>query len=399
VTGSREVDPEERGHGSQVVGPSQEGEVLRVQLLGEFRVSVGDRTVEPGAWRLRKAKSLVKLLALAPGHRLHREQVLDLLWPDLDAMAATNNLYVALSAARRALLPSPSSACPYLRLRGDQLSLYPGGRLWVDVEVFESAAATARRTREPATYRSALDRYTGDLLPEDRYEDWAEHQRDSLRGTYLGLLDELARLHEQRGELGLAIEVLGRALIAEPMLEQTHVALMRLYALTGRRRQALRQYEQLREALERELDTEPDTASRRLYEDILARRFPPAEPSRAPHREVGDETRVRTTRPHNLPAQLTSFIGREREMAEVRRLLNTARLLTLSGAGGSGKTRLALEVASDFEGEYPDGMWLVELATLSDPALVPYAVALSLGVQEEPHRSLRQREEEDGVLS
>jgi predicted ATPase/class 3 adenylate cyclase len=89
---------------------------------------------------------------------------------------------------------------------------------------------------------------------------------------------------------------------------------------------------------------------------------------------------------HNLPLQLTSFIGREQEIAEVKRLLGATRLLTLTGAGGVGKTRLALQVGADQMDEYPDGVWLVELASLSDPAFVPQTVASALGVREEPNR-------------
>ena len=93
--------------------------------------------------------------------------------------------------------------------------------------------------------------------------------------------------------------------------------------------------------------------------------------------------------PNNLPRQLTSFIGREREIAEVRRLLTTTSLVTLTGAGGSGKTRLALQVAADVLDEYPDGVWAVELAALSNPDLVPQAVAAALGVPEQPGRAVR----------
>jgi predicted ATPase/class 3 adenylate cyclase len=93
-------------------------------------------------------------------------------------------------------------------------------------------------------------------------------------------------------------------------------------------------------------------------------------------------------RPNNLPIQLTSFIGREREIGEIRRLLATTRLLTLTGAGGGGKTRLAVQVAADHLDEFPDGVWWIELAPLTDPDLVPEAVASSLNVSEQPGRPL-----------
>jgi predicted ATPase/class 3 adenylate cyclase len=92
--------------------------------------------------------------------------------------------------------------------------------------------------------------------------------------------------------------------------------------------------------------------------------------------------------PNNLPVQLTSFVGREREIAEVKRLLTTTRLLTFTGAGGCGKTRLALQVAADVLEDYPNGVWLVELAPLSDPSLIPQAVAGELGIREQPGQSL-----------
>jgi predicted ATPase/class 3 adenylate cyclase len=106
----------------------------------------------------------------------------------------------------------------------------------------------------------------------------------------------------------------------------------------------------------------------------------------------GDFPPLRTldSLPNNLPQQLTSFVGREREMAEVKRLLGSTRLLTLIGAGGTGKTRLSLQAAAEVMEEYPDGAWLVELAPLSDPELVPQAVAIVLSVREEPGVSLIQ---------
>jgi DNA-binding SARP family transcriptional activator len=130
-------------------------EAVRVYLLGGFRVRVGERAVGSGGWRLKKAASLVKILALSKDHRLHREQAMDLLWPELDVTAATNNLRQALHVARKTLQPTGASG--YLRLRGEQVSLCPDSPLWVDAGAFEQAAATAKRTRDPAANRAAIE--------------------------------------------------------------------------------------------------------------------------------------------------------------------------------------------------------------------------------------------------
>lgn len=140
---------------------------------------------------LKKAAGLVKLLALAPNHRVHRERTMDLLWPDLDPKAAANNLRHALHVARRTLEPSTATASPrYLVLGGELLELCPDVTLWVDVEAFERAVESARRARKPAAYGTALDLYAGDLLPEDRYEEWTEARREELRRLYLTSLVE-----------------------------------------------------------------------------------------------------------------------------------------------------------------------------------------------------------------
>ncbi|MGH3090631.1 MAG: LuxR C-terminal-related transcriptional regulator [Rubrobacteraceae bacterium] len=369
-----------RRAGVEEGAPKHEGasggapEAMRVWLLGGFRVSVGERAVEEGEWSLRKAKSLIKALSLAPGHQLHREQVMNLLWPNLSPESAANNLHRTLHAARRTLEP----ASRYLPLRGEQLALCPDGELRVDVEAFEEAAKAARRSRDPAAHRTAVDLYAGDLLPGDLYEDWVEGRREGLRSAHLELLVELAALHEEREEFEPAIEALRKVVDIEPAREEANVALMRLYALAGRRRAALEQYERFLKTLEGGAPTE---AARRLRAEILAERFPPPREGAPPVAPSPDDTV-----PHNLPASLTSFVGREREMVEVKRSLAMNRLLTLTGAGGSGKTRLALEAAKDLAGLYPDGAWLVELAPLVEGALVPQEISRILKVREKPDR-------------
>jgi len=239
-------------------------ESVYVRLLGGFRVSVGSRTIPQNEWRLRRAAALVKLLALAPRHRLHREQAMDLLWPDSGRKAASNSLRKTLYAARRALDPDAGSG--YLASEDESLVLCPKSDVWVDAEAFEEAAATARRSRDPAAYRAAIDLYPGDLLPEDRYEEWAEEPRRRLRETHLSLLLELARVHEEREDYDRGIEALRRAVAEESSNEEAHVGLMRLYALCDRQGEALAQYERLREVLSSELGTEPGATTRRCVE-------------------------------------------------------------------------------------------------------------------------------------
>jgi predicted ATPase/DNA-binding SARP family transcriptional activator/DNA-binding CsgD family transcriptional regulator len=366
---------------------------MRIKLLGGFRVWVGPRVIEEDAWRLRKARSLVKLLALSPGHLLHREQVMELLWPGLEPHAAANNLHHALHVARRTLEPSAPTGgvSSYLHLRGEWLALCPEGELWVDVEAFEEAVADARHAPlEPEGFRAAIDLYAGELLPQDRYEHWVEERRAQLMELYLSLLLELGALLEERGEFGEAIEAMGRVVAEDPTHEEAHLGLMRLYALLGRRKEALRQYEQLREALSRKFGREPEATTRRLQQEIWAGTFPHSDspPAGFPPGEEAPSAAGAASSRHNLPLARTSFVGRRREKLVIKRLLAMTRLLTLTGTGGCGKTRLALEVAKDLVGAYPDGVWLVELAPLSDPTLIAQAVASTLGVREQPGRPL-----------
>jgi predicted ATPase/DNA-binding SARP family transcriptional activator len=311
---------------------------------------------------------------------LHREQAMDALWPELTRDAAGGNLRKALHFARHALSPSsPASAHPYLQTRGDLLLLTSPDRLWVDVAAFREASAAARTSNGPSAYSRAIALYTGDLLPEDLYEEWTIAPREELRNTYLRLLTEVARQHESSGDLQAGIESLHKVVELERLNEETYAALMRLHALAGEAGQATRLYRQLSDTLRRELDVEPREATQRLYREIESGSFPPL--------ERAEPTAQLPRRKHNLPTQLTSFIGRAPEIADVSGLLASTRLLTLTGAGGSGKTRLALEVAGGLLESYPDGVWLVELAALSDATLVPQAVASALGVRDQPGRS------------
>ena len=262
---------------------------MRIGLLGGFTVTVGDRKVDESAWRLRKAASLM-LLALAPGHRIHRERAMDLLWPKLGIRAASNNLRQALHVARRKLHPDPEINSRYLSLGDEQLLMCPQGQLWVDVDAFEQAADTARRSEDPTAYRAAIELYSGELLPEDRYEEGGAPPSRAW-STFISLLVELAGLYEERGaeDLAPAVQALQRVLAEEPTNEEAHAGLMRLYASSGRSGEALRQYVRLSEALSSGLGGEPSASTRALREEIEAGRFP-ADSTRLPTEPTGEPT-------------------------------------------------------------------------------------------------------------
>jgi predicted ATPase/DNA-binding SARP family transcriptional activator/DNA-binding CsgD family transcriptional regulator len=355
---------------------------LRIMLLGGFHLWVGDRRVPPDALRRRKAARLIKLLALAPGYRLLREQVLEALWPTLEPDAAANNLHRTLYVARRILDPDVRAATlsSHLALNDGSLCLCAPGGLWTDAHAFELAASAARQFAEPMYYHQALDLYTGDVLPEESYEDWAIIAREKLRVLYLTLLEELALLYERLNDPQGAIATLQRVTEHEPTNEQAQVKLMRLYAQVGQRHKALRQFQQLRHILQRDLGVEPAASAERLYHEL------------ALDQDVdtsGDDLPRPTpnTSRSNLPHQLTSFVGREAELREVSQVVRKHRLVVLTGPGGCGKTRLALEAVRTVAPYHPDGIWFIDLSSTDSPSLVLRAVTSALRIKDEPGQS------------
>ena len=358
-----------RGSEQNVVTPERADDSgLAVRLMGGFQLEVSGAAVPDDAWRLRRAKTVIKLLALTPERRLHREQLAEALWPDGESSPA--GLHQVLYVARKAI------GAGSLTMREDVVEL-DGAKIWIDVEAFEAAGAAARAAGELASYRAAIELYGGELLPEDRYEQWTSARRESLRETYLALLVEQSALLVDAGDEQEALEVLMRAVAEDPLHEGAQRALMRLFTEGGRRQQALAQYQQLRAALAEQLAAEPDPETVALYREILASQHDQADPVEVPA-PAGEGERA-AARP--APRQLTSFVGREGELAELERLLRRARLLTLTGPGGAGKTRLAYELLARHEGDFADGIHVVELAPIVEEALVVEEAAAALGMQ------------------
>lgn len=351
--------------------PTQSG--LRIQLLGAFIVYVNGNAVENSRWRLQKAKAVVAMLALAPGQRGRREQVLDRLWPDMEPVAAARNLHQTLYVARRTLAGAGAGSDGLLAIRGEVVVLDDTGPVDVDVLQFERSAVAALADGVEANLRDAADSYSGDLLPDLPDADWLTTRRDELREIHREVLVKLASTVAQRAPEE-ALVILTHVLESDPVHEGAVRAQMGVLAGMGRRSEALARYERLVDELLDAFGTDPDPRTTALFRELLTG-SPPEERLQQPAGETRKDDAI-----GYLPSPLTSFIGRERELVDVQRLMGHARLLTLTGAGGSGKTRLALEAAKAVRPDYVDGVWFVDLAAVGESLLVADAVAEVLGL-------------------
>ena len=339
-----------------------ERELARVRLMGGFAVAMDDGPVADGAWRLRKARALVKLLALAPRRRLHREQL---------AEAA-----VARARRRRAPRTTCTRRCTRARRRDGRRRAaahrrrrHARGRRSTSTRS-RPPPARARGTADPGRHARALELYGGELLPEDRYEPWTAARRVALRELHTRSASSSPQL--TAATPAAAIAALQRAVAADPLHEPAHRALMAAYAAAGRRPQALAPYEQLRDDLRAELAAEPEPETRALYRE-LARR-PRAR-------------RAGAARQPPAPAR-RSFVGRERELRRGRAAARAhaaadadrprRRRQDAPGARGGRRARPASGPTASGSSSSP---------ALGDAALVAQAVAAALGVRCPAQRS------------
>ncbi len=357
---------------------------LSLALLGSLHVTIGGRAAR---FESDKARALLAYLCVEAGRPHRRETLMGLLWPESPEDTARRNLRQALYTLRQAI-GDHSAATPYLLISRDEIQFNTASDYSLDIATFDAllltcnghahqrldtCAACAERLRQ------VVKLYRGEFLAQffaddsAAFEEWALVQRESFHRRALDALTHLADYHEQRGEHDEARRYALRQLDLDPWREEAHRQVMRALAASGERSAALVQYDKCRQVLSTQLGVEPSAETRALYERISHGEF---DSSRA-------ETEATTSwpRPH-LPAQMTPFVGREREIAELAQLLHDpqCRLLTLIGPGGIGKTRLALQLAIEHSDSFAHRAVFVPLVSLESPSLIVSAIADASGL-------------------
>ena len=330
----------------------------QLRLLGsfEFRSETGERV----AFRSEKERALLAYLTVEASRSHSRRMLSGLLWPEQPDETANNNLRVTLHRLRHAV-GDPSADMPLLIVSSDAVQLNPDAGLWTDVASFDALLArTARHHHERlatcaecmASYEEAAALYRGDFLeglyPADSvpFSEWSLLKQEYLRSQLLRILFLLADHHRWRGALDCALPFARRQVELEPWREEAHCQVMTILALRGERSAALRQYETCRRALLAELNVEPAEETRVLHERILAQR---------------------KGKLSNLPENVKPFVGRRTELSLAGEYLADpgSRLITIVGPGGIGKSCLAAEAAAGQRFSFLNGVFLVELSSVS----------------------------------
>ena len=311
-----------------------------------------------------------------------------------------------VSRLRRALGPAGASAVQ-TQPPGYRLQLEPGQ---LDADRFASLAASARadlaagQAAAAAGMAAALALWRGPALGDIADLAFAQADVARLEEARLAALEDRIEADLACGRHASVASELDGLAREHPLRER--LCGLRMLALyrCGRQADALTAYAELRAQLADELGIDPNPGLLRLHESILQQRpeldwepGPPEPGGDGPHGPTaGTPVQAggrpgppgRRPRPPALPAETTSFVGRESDLATIEELLGLSRLLTLTGPGGSGKTRLALRAAAQAASRHPGGVWLVELAQLTGPELVEPLTATTLGVREQPGRTL-----------
>lgn len=257
----------------EMVDDYHPGYTLRIQMLGSFRVWRGIREVQTREWQREKARQLLQLLLTYRGQWLQREQICAWLWPESDLDAAERQFKVTLNALNTALEPlRPPRTMPFfVRRQGLAYSFAPSYGCWIDVDEFELRTTSLVQSDAEFFLRNsqiAVQLYKGDYLAEALYDPWTLEERERLMARYLATATALAERLLERGDIQQTVQLCERVLRRDRCYEEAYQVLMRAYARSGSRSQALRTYARCVHALDDELGIDPLPETTELYERV-----------------------------------------------------------------------------------------------------------------------------------
>lgn len=351
-------------------------EELRIRLLGPPSFEVGNLSID-----FERRKGIAVLAYLAVNHKeAGRDTLAALLWSEMDRAKSLAGLRRALASINK------TPVGDYIEADRRVIQFHNTTSIWVDVREFESivegehpesgeSSATLDRLSR------ALDLYRGPFLESftlrnsQEFDEWQLFHGERLRALLVEALHRAVDLATRHQVLDRALFFGLRWQKLDPFDENVHRRLMQLYAQAGNRGEAIQQFRRCRDLLANELSVEPQQDTQQLYEAIKTGAFP--------DRRAASNLRDTDQRPRqNLPSIPTLFVGRQKELQIIESQLGdpSCRLLTLTGPGGIGKTRLALEVAHKNQDSFPDGVFFVPLSELSSGQQLAPAVADSLSL-------------------
>ncbi len=358
---------------------------LSLKLFGSFAASVSGKPLTQ--FRSDKTRALLAYLAMNGGRPFRRETLAALLWPEWPDNEARRNLRQTVHRLRQAFASEASDLSKDLLLTSRQTIQIDNSLLTLDATQFQQHLQTYEAHTHPRLeqcpsclvhLQQAAELYRGEFMQgfglKDAYpfDEWLYMQREQLQQQMLELLEQLAQAFEQKRDYKEAQLYANRQVLIAPWYESAHQRLMKLLMLQGQRSAALAQYESCRQLLEHELGVEPAAETKHLYRQIKEGNIEP---------NGSSQTAI-----YGFPTQLTPFIGRQQEIAQIISHLAdpSCRILTLLGPGGMGKTRLSIRVGQELKAGgqyYRDGAYFIPLVTVSDEVMLISTLAQHLGLR------------------